>query len=579
MQKNIMQNISAGILTSVLVISGSIAATAIIFFPPLTNYFGIGIILCLLSLIVSNIVLSWKSTFPFAVSWVGSASNAILATAITASALDLTTIHKDESILPTTLTIVALSTFFTGAFCYILGYYKLAKFIRYIPYPVLGGFVASVGCIIIKKGYSLLLKDIIFTENIFNLTSILLIVLATSYACFIVYVNRKKLDIFLVPASLILLIFVNYWFLGPYLINTLQIVSTNQWMIVIPNGSFELMPSLTNFFHDVSWANILKSTPIIFIAALTLIIIHLLNIIAIEEKCSISVELDHELKTIGVANMSSGFFGGFNNQVSFAMSLFNFRLGGNSYIAGITISVCCALFVIGGPIVFNFLPKFILTAMLISVGFNFLYEWLIQSWSKLPLFDYLQIIAMVILANTVNIMWTLALGILLSCLKFIIQASALKPIKLNISGNNYSSSVIRPYPDQMKLNEVGEKIQIIKLQGILFFGFAIYLYNQIIKTIVKNAHIKYIIIDFFNVPSVDTSARSSFLKLQEKLQQKNIEIILTAFTPNIYKLFNQVGLLNKKNVIVLDNLDIALQRCETNLLEYRQSDAVCVRGF
>ena len=54
--------------------------------------------------------------------------------------------------LATAVAAVALTTLFIGAGTWLLGFFRLSRFIRFIPFPVIGGFLAGSGWLVLVGG-------------------------------------------------------------------------------------------------------------------------------------------------------------------------------------------------------------------------------------------------------------------------------------------------------------------------------------------------------------------------------------------------------------------------------------------
>ena len=59
-----------------------------------------------------------------------------------------------SQLLPTVLTVILVSTLLTGGFLVLLGFFKLGGLVRYIPYPVIGGFLAGTGWLLAQGSFS-----------------------------------------------------------------------------------------------------------------------------------------------------------------------------------------------------------------------------------------------------------------------------------------------------------------------------------------------------------------------------------------------------------------------------------------
>ena len=47
---------------------------------------------------------------------------------------------------------MALTTLFIGAGTWLLGFFRLSRFVRFIPFPVIGGFLAGSGWLVLIGG-------------------------------------------------------------------------------------------------------------------------------------------------------------------------------------------------------------------------------------------------------------------------------------------------------------------------------------------------------------------------------------------------------------------------------------------
>ena len=112
--------------------------------------FAVGAGLALFGSCVIGLVVALGASFRNAVpaSATGPASILALIAASIAARLHDT---APEAILPTVIAAVALTSILTGAFLYALGFFRLGAMPRYIPFPVVGGFLAGMGLIKLFK--------------------------------------------------------------------------------------------------------------------------------------------------------------------------------------------------------------------------------------------------------------------------------------------------------------------------------------------------------------------------------------------------------------------------------------------
>ena len=58
--------------------------------------------------------------------------------------------------LQTCLATLILTTFLTGILLALLGHYRLGRLIRFLPFPVVGGFMAGAGWLLVKGALTVL---------------------------------------------------------------------------------------------------------------------------------------------------------------------------------------------------------------------------------------------------------------------------------------------------------------------------------------------------------------------------------------------------------------------------------------
>jgi SulP family sulfate permease len=171
------KEISSSNLLSVLTAGGLIGFTevivvisfgSLIFSGTLTPYLPQGIGLGLMS---GFAVLTITSLFSSARGVIGSVqdSTSVLIAVITASLVGSMSISNSANILPTVLVTIALTTLLSGLLLLGTGIFKLGELVRYIPYPVVGGFIAGTGWLLVQGSIGAMADYPLTIANIPNL--------------------------------------------------------------------------------------------------------------------------------------------------------------------------------------------------------------------------------------------------------------------------------------------------------------------------------------------------------------------------------------------------------------------------
>jgi SulP family sulfate permease len=117
---------------------------------------------------------------------------------------------------------------------------------------------------------------------------------------------------------------------------------------------------------------------------------------------------------------------------------------------------------------------------------------------------------------------------------------------------------------------MGHQIQILKLQGYLFFGTANALLGQIKRqaTNLEPDLPQFIVLDFEQVIGLDSSVAYSFIKLKQAAKPP-LRIVITHLRPDFQDLLIRQGGLEPNDSVyyLLPTLDSGLEWCEAQLLD------------
>jgi SulP family sulfate permease len=144
-----LNDVFGGSLASILTITYGLSYAVLIFSGPLAPLLPYGLAATFISAAVAAVVIGLGSSFPFAVAGPDSSTAAV--TAILAAALADHMIAADPSaqLLGPLLITLSAATFVTGLVLCGFGVSRFGRAIRYVPYPVIGGFLGATACLIV----------------------------------------------------------------------------------------------------------------------------------------------------------------------------------------------------------------------------------------------------------------------------------------------------------------------------------------------------------------------------------------------------------------------------------------------
>jgi SulP family sulfate permease len=140
----------------ITIIFDCVSFAALIYSGSLQHYFPLGVKFILAGSIIVTIVTALFSSLPIAIASAQSDSMPVYAIMASTLAATFTTQHLTGDAFPTILFSICLATSLSGVIFLIVGYLKLGNLICFMPYPVIGGFLACIGWLLFYGTFSVL---------------------------------------------------------------------------------------------------------------------------------------------------------------------------------------------------------------------------------------------------------------------------------------------------------------------------------------------------------------------------------------------------------------------------------------
>ncbi|MCY7323977.1 MAG: cyclic nucleotide-binding domain-containing protein, partial [Phormidesmis sp. CAN_BIN36] len=531
--------------------------------------FGTGLLL-FSATVVSAIVTAF-SAYPAIVGTVSEPSIPVLSLVARQILDQMPNASFEEKLLTLTATIV-INAVAGGIIFTLLGRFKLGGFVRYIPYPIVGGFLAGTGVLLVQGAlHSIEGLDLHhLTLSAFVEPNVLLQWVPGLIFAIVMFAVPQLIEHFLViPGILAGAVILFYVALAVTGTSIEQAVDRSLLLQPLPPSGiyrFETIPALT----QANWSVVVQQLP--SLAALWLVesIALLLNASGIELAASRDLDLNHELKVAGVASIASGLGGGIGGFASSGENTLSHHLGGTRRIVGWTITGICLAMLLGGASLLSFFPKFILVGIPLLLALEFFYEWLYQAWFKFSRSDYAIIVLIVVVTGTVGYLPGIGVGLIAAIVLFVVNYSQLSVSKRVGSGAFQHSNVMRNSEELNVLDAEGEQIYILELQGLIFFGTANKLLTQIRDRIDHPTAIavRFVILDFRLVSGLDASAVLSFAKLKQVATSKGVHLLFTDLSHEAMQRLKQGDCLEADDPFshVFADLDRGLEWCEQQVL-------------
>lgn len=560
-------DIFAGAVCSVLTIAYSLSYAALIFAGPLEPHLSYGIAVTFLSAAVGGTIVALRSSLPFAVAGPDSSISVVIA-ALVATVVQRVAAGGATDLLAPALIAMSLATALTGLLLCILGFTHAGRAIRFVPYPVIGGFLGATGWLMITGAMQIVTNQRPTLENVsalFEAASIARIAPAVAVAALLFALRQRSRNPFILPGVLVAAFIVAHAVrLSSGL--TLAEAQAQNWMFHLRPAAGLSLPWKLQALQAFPWSSLPSLAgdvlAVMFITIATL----LLNTTGIEIATRSEAAIERDLKVLGFANVITAALGGYVSCTSLSRSILVHTIGSTSRLAGLTVAVISAAVLIANGTFLGYVPKFVLASVLFYLGADLVYQWLLHASRRLLPLEYLSLLAIAVLIIYSGFIAGVLIGIVIGCATFALSASRVSAIKFSFDGLEFRSSLDRGPYELSLLADHGGELQGMALQSYLFFGSANRLY-QYVKTLLMNRpSCRFLIFDFRLVTGIDSSATHSFAQIKEAAAAYNAQIVLVNLRPDLQRAFRTAHFISD-DVIIAPDLDRALESCEQQIIE------------
>lgn len=568
--QQLVTSISAGLIAGIRTILGSATMVMLVMPNALAHGFGPALDVILIGGAVLGALVALFSSYPGAVAQVQDGPAVIIGVMATALAASLRGSLPPDVIVLMVLACLNVAAFLAGAAFYILGVFRLGALMRFIPYPVIGGFLAGSGLLILLGALAVLTGAAfpkLGLEAMMAPFRQAIWLPGLAFGLLLLVILRRYSHALLVPGLLIGGVIAYHLGLFAAGIPIAEAQAAGLLLGPFPETTGAATPAWTRLPPD-GWPHLLRQAPTFAAIILVSVVALLLNASGLELLTRSDLDINRELRAAGISNMAAGLLGGAAGFHALSASLLGHRMGANSRIIGLTAAALCLAALLAGTSLLAYMPKAALGGLLFFMGASLLIEWLYDGWWKLPRQDYLIVALIVAVIASAGIIAGVAAGVAVATAIFVLSYSRVRVIRQELSGADYRSNVDRSPAALDILRQRGGAIRVIKLEGFIFFGTAYSVLAKVQQMIPGEApgSPAYLLLDFRDVPASDSSAMLAFSKIRTHCERNSCRLILTRMNRAIQSQFSQAGLGPESGIMVFADLDAALEHCEEEIL-------------
>ncbi len=567
-----LNDVFAGAICSVLSVAYCLSYAALIFTGPLAHLLSYGIAVTFMSAAIGGTIVALRSSLLFAVAGPDSSISVVLAALVASMGQRLAAAGSTDLLEPT-LIAMALATALTGILLCLLGFTHAGRAIRFVPYPVIGGFLGATGWLLFTGAIQVVTDQKPTLSNIagFAEQAVVLKLAAAALVALALHLLLRRVRSPLIMPGVLLAAFVVTFVV---VASTGTSVAQSQalgWMFHPQPAAALTLPWKPGGLDSFSWASLPSLTGDLLAVMFVTVINFLLNTTGIEIAARTEADVERDLKVLGLANLLIAAVGGYVSCTSLSRSLLVRAAGATSRLAGLTVAAISATVLIADPSFLGYVPKYILGGLLFYLGSDLVYQWLIHSSRRLLPIEYLSLLAIAFLIIYWGFIAGVLIGVVIGCATFALSASRISAIKFNFDGLEYRSSLDRGPYELSLLAAHGQEIQGMALQSYLFFGSANRLYQHVKALLAREPSCRFLIFDFRLVTGIDSSATHSFAQIKQAAAASGAQIVLVNLTPELERAFRTARFISD-DVIVASDLDRALESCEQKIIEVYRAE-------
>ncbi len=474
---------------------------------------------------------------------------------------------------------LTLMGFFCGLIQLAFGAVGLGRLIKYMPFPVVSGYLSGVGLIIIlgqvpkflglPKGTHLwegLVAPSLWQWKGIAVGTVTVIVMAIAP-------RFTKA----VPAAILALAAGVLAYFGLGLADPALYALQGNGLIVGPLGGSDasFADAISGRWKAIGGLEFASLTHLLVPAATLAVLLSidtLKTCVVLDALTRSRHDSNRELVGQGLGNLASAVVGGVPGAGQMGATLVNMSSGAQSRLSGLFEgALALVAFLILGSFI-AWVPIAALAGILIVIGVRMIdLNSLHLLKSRTTILDFVVIVAVVAVALTVSLIAASGAGIALAVVLFIREQVRGSIVHGRSYGNQMFSKRVRLPGEMAILERCGDQTAIFELQGSLFFGTADQLYTALepeLKT--RN----YIVLDMRRVQSVDFTAVHMLEQIESILAERQAFLIFSQLPLNVpsgqdmHQYFNQVGLVKaESHVQTFGELDEALEWIEERIIE------------
>lgn len=574
-------DLAGGITSAVVALPQTITIGALAFAPLGHEYVPLGIQAGFYCSIISGAITAWAGAIPFSVGGPRSSFSLVMALILTtlmtgyADLYGVQAAATPEGVVHV-IGLAAMTVCAAGLLQMLLGVSGIGAYIKFIPHPVVAGFMNGIAFLILVSQLPFLggMTEHVdwwdvhgIATNLRPATALVgLFTFAVIWACNR-YVPR-------VPGPLAGVLLGT----GFYYALKLAFPHLALGAVVGDVPSAFPKPSMApvfweNFFDSRTWTLLLKVGPSIAVLAVLGALESLMCAVAVGQISGRRPRANRELVGQGLSNVIGSLFGAVFSGSTTSRTVLNYKMGGRTRLSGTAHALVMLFALMTAPWWVAHLPHVVLASVLAFIAVTMFDGWTRQLVKRLSHREVHREVwtnvAIVFLVTVATIAFNLVVGVLAGVIAtaiVFISKSSKTVVRRVQYGDRRHSLKLRSGEKSAFLRENGRDIVIMELEGALFFGTADQLGLEVEKLPLSTT---YVIFDCKRVVEFDATGAHILQQISRRLTKTGRRLLLAHITPTgpNGKFLGDMGV---RSVIPTElwfrDTDHALEWCENRLI-------------
>jgi len=417
---------------------------------------------------------------------------------------------------------IFVATFFSGIVQIILGVLKLGSLINFFSHSIIKGVICAASLVIITsqmftlvgiekvadKSLWNLLYTLFQNVDVFHIPTVVASIL-NGILLLVLSITKNKFDIKLLPVPLILLCTNIILFASFGISDTFGIEVLGEFSFSLPQFT-QLQIGNNGLTYTLIAESVLFAC-IGYVESITIA-----KSLSAENKYVI--DTNQELFSIGLMNFVSSFFQCFVSTGSFSRSIISNYNKTKSQFSNLFCSLLILLFSLYLKGLLFYLPKCVISCIIVNSFLKYfdvktpLYFW------KINKKDFTTWIVAFVTSVSFGLQYGILTGLILSLLILINQITQPHWARLGeVKSPHDESLIIYRNIRRYKTAKLIENVEIIRFDSFLNFANIGY-YKEVVDSVINNdRHIKYLILDFSVISSLDATAINGLTEMYNDL--------------------------------------------------------------